>query len=190
MVALDRTEDSPFYKKIKRLGTATEGRDGETLAQATVVGPLLKYISGNKLQVLKDRQAGLKENKFEPLSEKISKDLVLRPFLLEDRDVDLAELVWNYFEAVSQKWPKAWNGEIDQGMLNRTNGYNALMRFFPIAYKSITEPGNSVSTDSFNDVFKSIEINEQDLTSKKYVPGSSGAKDLFLDLCDGSGLSG
>jgi DGQHR domain-containing protein len=41
-VALDRTEGSPFYHRIKRLGTATEGRFGETLRK-----PLSYKVSCN-----------------------------------------------------------------------------------------------------------------------------------------------
>jgi len=44
-VALDELDESPFKGKIKRLGTATEGRFGETLSQATVVKGLLPYIT-------------------------------------------------------------------------------------------------------------------------------------------------
>jgi len=44
-VALDKLEQSPFFKRIKRLGTATEGRFGETLTQATVVQSLISYLS-------------------------------------------------------------------------------------------------------------------------------------------------
>ena len=49
-VALDTTDGSPFYHRIKRLGVATEGRagqsgPGETLTQATFVNALMRSIS-------------------------------------------------------------------------------------------------------------------------------------------------
>jgi DGQHR domain-containing protein len=44
-VGLDQGKGSPFERKIKRLGSATPGRTGETLTQATVVESLLQYIS-------------------------------------------------------------------------------------------------------------------------------------------------
>lgn len=52
-VLLDRREDSPFHKRIKRLGTATEGRFGETLSQATVVKGILSHITKNTLRFIK-----------------------------------------------------------------------------------------------------------------------------------------
>jgi len=37
-IALNRDKTGPFYRKIKRLGTATPGLSNETLAQATMLG--------------------------------------------------------------------------------------------------------------------------------------------------------
>ena len=45
-VALDQMEDSPFYRRIKRLGRATEGRRGETLTQAVVVEKAIGAYDG------------------------------------------------------------------------------------------------------------------------------------------------
>ena len=55
VVALDEMEESPFYQRIKRLGSATDGRFGETLSQATVVRGLLPYITDDALT---DRDIG------------------------------------------------------------------------------------------------------------------------------------
>lgn len=188
VVALDRTENSPFYHRIKRLGTATLGRVAEPLAQATVVAPILRYISGSNIQVIKDRQRGRKGQSFDPLEDMVPSRLVLRPFLLADDDVGLAELIWNYFDAVSKKWPAAWSGEVELGMLPRTNGYNALMRFFRPAYLSVGKPGEVVATDDFWRIFKDLDIPEGNLNTRQYVPGTSGATALYKDLIQLSGL--
>ena len=56
VVALDQFEGGPFFHKIKRLGTATPGRYGETLAQASVVSsswaslPLILWRIGTRWQ--------------------------------------------------------------------------------------------------------------------------------------------
>lgn len=186
-VALDRTEGSPFYKGVKRLGTSTPGRYGEGLSQATFVAPLLQYMSGDQMQTLKDRQAGRRGAKFEDLKQKWDR-LVLRPFFLEDRDVDLADLIWNYFEAVSDKWPEAWLGNIEQGMLHRTNGFNALMRFFRPAYLSLSKPGELTSKEQFATIFNRIGLTSSDFTTRRFVPGTSGATDLYKELVAQSGL--
>ena len=91
-------------------------------------------------------------------------------------------MIWNYFDAVAEKWPNAWEGNIEQGMLNRTNGFNALMRFFRPAYLSISVPGNIVSSEQFFEIFKDIKIEEAAINAKNYVPGTSGAAAFYNDL--------
>lgn len=190
VVALDRAENSPLHKRIKRLGTATYGREGsETLTQATVVSPLLDYISGSKIQLLKDRQRGLRRKNFDALSEEVKSKLVLRPFLFEDDAAKLADLLWNYFDAVKQKWPDAWDGHVERGMLDKTNGYNALMRFFRPVYLSLANPGDIVTKEAFSEVFEDINIAENHLNTQNYVPGSSGATALYNNLMEQSGLN-
>ena len=44
-VALDRLSSSPFYKRIKRLGSATPGRRGETLTQAAFVEAVMELMT-------------------------------------------------------------------------------------------------------------------------------------------------
>jgi DGQHR domain-containing protein len=189
VVALDRAENSPFHQRIKRLGTATFGRvDSETLTQATVVSPILRYISGNQIQLLKDRQAGIRGKPFEELSDKIHDTLVLRPFLLNDSAASLADLLWNYFDAVSTRWPGAWSGSTERGMLNKTNGYNALMRFFRLAYLNTGNPGDVVPEHKFLEIFQRSSLTDDDFNTNRYVPGTSGSTALFHDLREGTEL--
>src|SRR5439155_7515655 len=44
-VGLDTVKESPFFQRIKRLGTATPGRERETITQSTFVDALVRYIS-------------------------------------------------------------------------------------------------------------------------------------------------
>jgi DGQHR domain-containing protein len=66
-VGLDKIKESPFFKRIKRLGTATPGREQETITQSTFVDALVRYISP------------------EP---KVDRDLLLRGQTLELADSD------------------------------------------------------------------------------------------------------
>lgn len=189
VVALDRAENSPFHRRIKRLGTATVGRffEEETLTQATVVSPILRYISGNQIQLLKDRQTGLRGRPFETLESNFDA-LVFRPFLLQDDAPGLADLLWNYFEAVSERWDRAWNGGVERGMLNKTNGYNALMRFFRPVYLHLAQPGQGVTKQKFKEVFDNIILDDEDFNTLKYIPGTSGATALYNDMVSYTGF--
>lgn len=187
-VVLDKTKDSPFFKKVKRLGVATEGRFGETLSQATVVQGILRHICANRLQVIHDRQIGKKGKKWPPISSDEAEKLVLRRFFIENRDEEIVDLIWNYFEAISNRWQDAWTTGGEGLILNKTNGFNALMRFFRYAYRNFAAPGEMVSVEEFEKLFGSIKLEDEHFNRDTFVPGSSGATALFNTLMETTGL--
>lgn len=190
VVALESTESSPFFRKIKRLGKATAGRYTETLSQATVVGGILQYICKDTLQIISDRQIGRKGGKFPPADARDAERLVLRPFFIEGRDVELTNLIWNFFEAVRLRWPEAWNSNGSGMMLNRTNGYDGLMRYFRSAYRHFARPGEMVSVEKFKALLDRSSLQDSDFNPQNFVPGSSGAAALSRTLSDQTGVIG
>jgi len=121
-VALDRESDSPFYRRIKRLGVATEERRNETLTQAQVVECLLWYISKDPI---KDRDLQLRKQTPKKVSGVESHQLFLRNWFIEGDDLKILDVVWNYFDAVRSRWPDAWHVVERGNILNRTNGFRA-----------------------------------------------------------------
>jgi hypothetical protein len=73
-------------------------------------------------------------------------------------------------------------------MLNRTNGFNGLMRFFRPAYLSKGKPGEVVAKEKFTEIFAGMKLASADFTSKRFVPGTSGATELYKELMRQSGL--
>jgi DGQHR domain-containing protein len=182
-IALDKTEKSPFHRRIKRLGTATPGRwDEEPLSQATVVEGILSHIVKDKIQLIADRDTGRRGRPFTPASIDEARRLVLRKFFIDGTATDIADVLWNYFSAVAERWPEAWAVSGEGKMLPRTNGYRALMRFFPLAYNSISAPGEIPSTESFKGIFDQINLADADFVTSKYPPGTSGETKLFNDF--------
>lgn len=186
VVALESTASSPLFRKIKRLGKATAGRYTETLSQATVVAGLLQYICKDRIQIISDRQIGRRGGPFPPAEGKDAAKLVLRPFFIEGRDVDLTNLVWNYFEAVRAKWPDAWGANAVGLMLNRTNGYDGLMKFFRPAYRYLAAPGEMVTSKQFGAIFESVSLKDEDFTPQNFPAGSTGASNLARALLEQS----
>ena len=184
-VALDKNEDSPFYQRIKRLGMSTEGRFGELLTQATFVQSLLPYLS---LNALRDRDLYLRGKKLELGSGQDMEKVFLRKLFLEENDVEITNIVWNYFDAVKERWPIAWDATGKGQMLNRTNGFKGLMQFFKPAYLHYSLPGGSVSKSQFLELFKNIELEDGDFNTGKYPPGAAGHGNLYKDLMHLSGL--
>jgi DGQHR domain-containing protein len=182
-VSLDKTEGSPFEKRIKRLGTATPGRwNEEPLSQATVVEGILSHIVKDSIQLIADRDTGRRGRKFAPVSPEVAQRLVLRKFFVEGSAADIADVLWNYFEAVSKRWPEAWKVSGKGKILPRTNGYRAFMRFFRHAYNDIAAPGEIPTAANFLQVLKRVKLADDDFTTDRYPPGTSGETRLFHDL--------
>lgn len=182
-VTLDREDGSPFQRRIKRLGVATPNRTGETLSQATFIEPLLKMISKNPM---KDRDDYLRKK----VPPKVSnKELERHPFqhmFIDNLDFDITDIIWRYFEAVSIKWPNPWQS-LDRGvMLNRTNGYRALMRFLTHLFNENFQKNIVPTAEQFQQVFDEIQISESDFNVDTFPPGSSGEGRLLRSLIAGS----
>ena len=179
-VALDRDSESAFYKKIKRLGFATEGRTFEPITQATFVEALLPYISNEPKN---DRDALLRGKPLQKTNEENMHELIFRNLFIDEEDLKITEVVSNYFDAVRAKWPTAWEERGRRMMLNRTNGFRALMRFLRHAYLDVAVPGDVPSTKKFSEnVFANIDLRDADFSVDNFEPGSTGEAKLFRVL--------
>lgn len=183
--ALNEKEGSPFYGKIKVLGIADD-REKETITQATFVEGLLKYISTNPML---DRDV-YKRGKIPPrVSNDDEKRLFFRNLFIDEKDADIAQIVWNYFEAVSKKWPEAWNQIKVEMILNKSTGFVALMKFLKDAYLHLRRGESAVvSKGAFQELFNSIDLRQDSFTKNKYLPGGGGQMDLYRDLLAASHL--
>jgi DGQHR domain-containing protein len=181
--ALNRKEGSPFYRKIKILGVA-ENAQLETITQATFVKSLIQYISSDPQADRDFYRRNVNSNKRLPLVEgnELKRYFLRNLFIEDDKDVKIAQIIFNYFSAVKHKWPNAWDLVRPEFILNKSTGFVALMRFFKDAYLSFNSPSEVVSKDQFYDIFLPIDINEDSLTKDRYIPGSSGQADLYNDL--------
>jgi DGQHR domain-containing protein len=179
---LNSKEESPFFQRIKILGTADpELRQVQTITQATFVEALIRLISGSNENALEDRDL-LKRNKIPPMpTNEESKILIFRNLFLAKKDAEIASTIWNYFGAVKERWPEAWNNLGRQGnILPRTNGFKAFMRFLPNVYNLISDSQKVPSQSDFLRLLENISLQDEDFTSEIYKPGSSGEK-LLLD---------
>ncbi|ABR91858.1 Uncharacterized conserved protein [Janthinobacterium sp. Marseille] len=183
-VALDSTK-GPFHQRIKRLGSATEGRFNETLTQATFVEALLPYLTSNKVA---DRDLYLR-GKRPKKSDDPTLAPIFRNLFLDERDLEITDIIENYFNAVAKRWPQAWNGSGKGSMLNKTNGFRALMRFLKPAYLKFSWELAVVPEEKFASIFAKIGLNNDDFSVDTFPPGSSGEALLLQTLLEQSGLS-
>lgn len=179
---LNSRENSPFYRRIMILGTAT-GSPNETLTQAAFIDPLMRYITQDPITAMEDRDT-LKRGKtlpeIPPDVVRVKK-LIFRNLFIQDRDAEIARIVWNYFAAVAQRWPDAWEFKKAGLVLNRTTGYRALMRFLPLAYMSLGRE-IVIPIAEFKAIFDRVKLEAGDFTPENFKPGTSGQAELYRKL--------
>lgn len=178
-IALDREETSPLFQKIKRLGTTTVGRYNETIAQATFVQSLLRYISKDPII---DRDLYMRNKIPNEIDADALQKLIFRNMFIQNKDLEITDIIWNYFNSIKKRWPAAWDSKSRGQMLNKTNGFKALMRFLRDAYLYLNGPGEVPTTDDFLNIFNRINLNDADFDIEKYKPGTSGESSLYNDL--------
>ena len=180
---LDSKEGSPFEGKIKILGTARD--PGETISQALFVDALLPMISENPAADRDIIKRGKTPARATPSKEQ---SLIFRSMFLDERDADIAMILWNYFGAVEDKWGSYWR-EVKRGyVLNRATGFRGLMLFLRHAYLEITRSGRAPNQQQFSQIFALVKLAGKEITPDNFPPGSSGQTKLRDFLCSQTGL--
>jgi DGQHR domain-containing protein len=178
-VALDQDPKSPFSRRIKRLGVATEGRFNETLTQATFVEALMNYMSAIPVH---DRDLYLRGKTPAKVGTAESKRLIFRNMMIDKRDMEITDVLWNYFDSVRSRWPTAWNSMGSGLILNKTNGFKALMRFLRPVYVYLVGPGEVPTSEEFSKVFARTQMEDEEFTTDNFKPGTSGEVALYNAL--------
>ena len=158
-----------------------EGRFDETLSQANIVDLLLRYISSNPA---KDRDELKRGRTIRLADAETLQRLICRNLFLTEKDLDIAKIVWNFFDAVRKKWPRAWNSSDRGAMLNKTNGFRALMRFLRPAYLHLSKPGAIVESARFLELLEKVTLEDDDFNVENFKPGTSGETALFHRLIE------
>lgn len=178
-VALDRDNGGPFFKRIKRLGVATPGRDSETLTQATVVRGIMGLISNNPDA---DRDALLRGRSLRFGPRDNEERLIFRQWFIDENDEAIYTAVDVFFRAVRVRWEEAWDS-MDKGMmLARTNGFMALMRFLRDIHLRVSGPSEPVSYERHLEILNRIKMESKDFNTDAFDPGTSGQAKLYREL--------
>ncbi|PKO84804.1 MAG: hypothetical protein CVU17_01075 [Betaproteobacteria bacterium HGW-Betaproteobacteria-11] len=180
-VALDQLASSPLHQRIKRLGTATPGRRDEMLTQATFVESLMPFISAAPTM---DRDILKRGNKLATPSQAEIEKHPLRPFFVSGNDMKIADVLFRYFSAVQSRWPNAWSSNEKGMILNRTNGFRALMRALLVICRAIKPHEKLPEESNFQELFARVNLNDDGFNVETFSPGTSGESLLFKKLVD------
>ena len=107
---------------------------------------------------------------------------------LKEQEMEIADVIWNLFDAVREKWPAAWDSLGRGNMLNKTNGFRALMRFLRPAYLHLTAPGRVPDKNEFLRLLNRASLKDTDFNIDRFRPGTSGESDLYRTLVKECGL--
>lgn len=184
---LNTEKESPFYQRIKMLGCKTQGVDAsEPLTQAVVVEAIIKLLSKNpeKERDLIKRQSLFNLMQKELVYTKEEKDkYVLRNLFEKEDDGDILDVVWNYFNAVRQKWPIAWENRTNS-LLPKNNCFRALMKYLGDIYKKISK--EVPDSSDFYAILNKLEIKDEDFDSnKENFPRGDGGMSKFYKYLKG-----
>ena len=175
---------SPLRHRIKILGKTT-GEPFQFITQATFVTSLLDYVSNDPMG---DRDLLKRGKPVPPATGADARKLVFQQLFREKKDAEIAKIVWNYFDAVAQRWPTAWDSRERGDMLNRTPGFSALMRFLGPVYRNCADPRGRLPSKTVLVVLKKVKLRDSHFTRDNYPPGTSGEAKLFRELREQSGL--
>lgn len=181
-IALDETEGSPFFKRIKRLGVKTPGRGAETLTQAAFVESLVRFISPDPMG---DRNQLMDGRRLRQFSDTQLAEFPFRNMFVKEQDAEILKIVHNFFRCVEEKWPKAWNATNVKGnLLPRSNAFKALMRYLRDTYVDLVDGDYHYvpSVSEFEPYFAHVKLRDRDFTTKNFVPGSGGQATFYRVL--------
>lgn len=115
---LNNTQGSPFFKKLRMLGTKDDWAEGGVLSQSTFCKELMKLYSKNPSQ---DEYNLLRKKELENYE-----GYPLRDFFREKKDQRILDVIWNFFYNIALTWKDQWKEE--NSILIKTTGYAAFIQ--------------------------------------------------------------
>lgn len=195
-ILADTRSDSPFLGRIKLLGSSVD-KVKELITQAGFVEPILGMISRDPLADLDhikrvDRELfhfGPRRLESPSQAEVRSQNLVFRQMFIDDHDDQIARTIFNYFTAVSLRWPEAWASTEPGIVLPRTTGYRAFMGFLPY-FIFRNGVGKVPTIMECSKLFAQVtKLENGDFNTDNFKPGSAGEAALRQRLMIATGIT-
>ena len=180
-IVLDQDDKSPLHSRIKRLGVTAAGKGFQPLSQATFVESVMRYISDDPKG---DRDKLLRHKKLKYAANGEIARFPFRNLFIDERDVEIVQVLFDYFNSIKSRWPIAWSNPDRGNMLNRTNGFRAFMRLYQhLCTLSQTRTG-AVTKDFMDEFMSKVILVDKDFNTENFKPGTSGESSLLSVLRD------
>lgn len=149
--AFNTDEKSPFYNRLKMLGTKTEIQDFAPLSQSSFITPIKVMLEKN--------------GKFET-------------YFNAEQDNVIYKILFNYFTAVSKAFKEDWNNS--ESILPKAIGHKALIDLLDKKlYEQGQEEGKLTEEFFFNKLKKISDVIDKPITSTEYGSSYGGAGKLY-----------
>ena len=162
---LNMKEDSPFYNRLKMLGTKVDNQDKATLSQGTFATTLLTLIC--KPSEIKQRPliSGMQLKPFDGMP--------LRELYIKDKDESILKILYNCFTGLKNVFPEYWK-DPHSNVLWKSTGYGGVIKSLNSLIKKGIEEG-SLQISFFEECFRRFQskLNEESikLTSHDFPGG-------------------
>lgn len=184
-VAVNGTDGSPFYRRIKRLGLKQNGIDSQILTQAAFVDNLVKLISRNP-SLDRDVLLGKHKGFFGLISSNLpdldTGSFNKHPFRKSFSDADDATIAVNlvsYYKEIERRWPNSWSWENKKSTLNKTVGLIASMRFLKDVMNFLVDNkgysyGEVIPSSEFSSIIQRVNLDEDYFESMDSISKTAG----------------
>lgn len=170
--SMNSMQESPFFNRLKMLGTKDVGQDLATLSQGTFAQSIMLLFSKHPN---KDKERLYND---EPID---SEDgTVLRMYFYKERDEVILKVLLNCFTALSRVFSEEW-GTPSKYILCKTTGFRGVIKSLP----SIIEKGikfRNLTQDFFYSYFikvkESLDNDGKSLTSQDFGSGEAAQNAL------------
>ena len=123
--------------------------------------------------------------KLKRVSLKELENVPFRNLFVSGSEVDITEILYNYFKAIEKKWPISWREKDKVGnLLPRSNAFKALMIFLrENVYPELVgeDFGRIPTIEEFSSKLAAIQLADADFTTRNFSPGSGG-QSMFLKM--------
>ncbi len=168
------TEGSPFYKRLRMLGTKDNWSMGGTLSQSTFCKELMRLYTRDPTR---DENRLLRKEKLDTYS-----DYPFRDWFIESNDQKILETVWRFFVRIANTWPEQWWDKGGESNLTKTTGYAAFIQILRIWLLNGSQANQVLEDNGVEELFKRIkekyESPQHRFVSKNYRAGNEGVVNL------------
>jgi DGQHR domain-containing protein len=176
---LNETEGSPFYKKLRMLGTKDDWSTGN-LSQATFAKAIFKLFTKN---VFEDENALIRGDKLE-----FYDGYPLRKYFINNEDNKILSAIWKFFYNIAITWPDQWSDKNQISILKKTTGFISFIEILKIwlVKNPVILEDNQTVIESFKKIKDKYNTNDFKFIKDHYPAGHQGVvklrDQLIIDL--------